>query len=1076
MADLASLSHYRFERDQSDALWARIEATFAGPDDPAAKIANIEYHLTKGHERFRQRRYADALSEYRLAEGLLYSLAVPQFDPKANLGYDVRLPVDKVLFTPLAQAAITGVRIVPDPGPPVTIGPATAVTVPPALEQYIQLAPDPMVLSNLLSDRLLSATRDGAVAVRAGDPRALPLLERAMAAVPDDQPRLRSGIARSLGLAATWGVEATALGAETGLRRAEVTAPTERAVRESVPVGAAEVRTLRLATGVTLDGGTRLVEIQLADAEADVALRREVYEHRVTAGTLAELGDRAGLMYVPGYFEAHIPHHYLYTVQMCLGDVYRKLGQYAEAVGRYERARDYQYLNVKNEAPVVWTRIAECLVDWGYDLYRDKQLEAAAAQFSRVVSVAADGTRGVPGVSPLYGHSPFAAIQAGVAGYLANLDAPVPAALTSAMAIAIRRAAQYLDMINAGLNVLGLPLDLVPVFRFRYLQAVARYFAEQAIKAEREYITFLSSSEQETASQLQLQQSVDLASATVELEHRRIAEAQAEKKVAVASQTLAQTRVDNARTRREEYEDVSADKVALDMASAHASGGFTRTEGGYSVQLSTSGERVSLGDEDYEIMRNAAWHRGMIQREFELADMARTEQEYAANKLVADAQVALSDKRISVAQQGWAIALLRQQQAKELLAYAQSKTFDAALWHALADRMRELARLYLDRAIEIAYVMQAAYNFETDAGLDNIAMSYGTSDALNGLLGGQALMADIDYFTYHEIMHTRSKEIPIRTVLSLAEHFPYSLFQFRRDGVASFETTLELFDRLYPGAYLHRIKSVEVAVEGVIPADGLYGSLRNSGVSIFRTADNSAKVRLQPAETQVLSSYTTRGDAVVFRPSEQTRGVFEDSGLCTAWTLTIPPGANDLRYESISDLKIVIYHTAFHDPALEAAVRASLPTTGSRSRTFSLRESRPDAYFLLLETATASFDLAAGDFPYQHLAPVTQRIVIFAVAADGGPAAGLVVDLTRPGGGSVRVTAGTDGSVSSGGGSPLDAFVGTSPLTEWTVTLDPAVNAGFFIEEPAGSGVHRVGGIRDLLIGLDYSYTVRTGE
>jgi hypothetical protein len=1072
MADLASLGNYRFERDQSDALWARIQATFAGPDDPAAKIANIEYHLTKGHERFRQRRYADALSEYRLAEGLLYSLAVPQFDPKANLGYDVRLPVDKVLFTPLAQAAITGVRVVPDPGPPVTIGPATAVTVPPLLEQYIQLAPEPIVLSNLLSDRLLSATRDGAVAVRAGDPRALPLLERAMAAVPDDQPRLRSGIARSLGLVATWGVEATARGAEA-------TAPAERAVpvRESAPFGAAEVRTLRLATGVTLDGGTRLVEIQLADAEADVALRREVYEQRVTAGTLAELGDRAGLMYLPGYFEAHIPHHYLYTVQMCLGDVYRKLGQYAEAVGRYERARDYQYLNVKNEAPVVWTRIAECLVDWGYDLYRDKQLEAAAAQFSRVVSVAADGTRGVPASSPLYGHSPLAAIQAGVAGYLANLDGPVQAPLTAAMAIAIRRAAQYLDMINAGLNVLGLPLDIVPVFRFRYLQAVARYFAEQAIKAEREYITFMSSSEQETASQLQLQQSVDLASATVELERRRIVEAQAEKKVAVASQTLAQTRVDNAKTRREEYAHVSADKVALDTASAHASGGFTTTEGGYSVQLSTSGDKVNLGDQDYEIMRNAAWHRGMIQREFELADMKRTEQEYADHKLVADAQVALSDKRISVAQQGWAIAQLRQQQAKELLAYAQSKTFDAALWHALADRMRELARLYLDRAIEIAYLMQAAYNFETDAGLDSIAMSYGTSDALNGLLGGQALMADIDYFTYHEIMHTRSKEIPIRTVLSLAEHFPYSLFQFRRTGVASFESTLELFDRLYPGTYLHRIKSVEVVVEGVIPADGLYGSLRNSGVSIFRTADNAAKVRLQPVETQVLSSYTARGDAVIFRPSEQTRGVFEDSGLCTAWTLTIPPGANDLRFESISDLKVVVHHTAFHDPALESAVQAALPGTGSRSRTFSLRESRPDAYFLLLETANASFDLAAGDFPYQHVAPVTQRIVIFAVAADGGPAAGLVVDLTGPGGGSARVTVGSDGSVSStGGGSPLDTFVGTSPLTEWTVTLDPAVNAGFLVEEPAGSGVHRVSGIRDLLIGLDYGYTVRTGE
>ncbi|HCT77498.1 MAG TPA: hypothetical protein DGT23_13065, partial [Micromonosporaceae bacterium] len=736
MADLASVGTYRFERASSAVLHADILATFAGPDDPAAKLASIEYHLTKGHECFRKRRYAEALSEYRLTEGMLYSLAVPRFDPRANLGVDVRLPVDKALFTALAQTAITGVRILPDPGPPVAIGPSTAVGVPQVLERYTQVTREPMVLSNLLSDQFLSATREGAIAVRAGEyARAVPLLERAMTAVPDDQPRLRSGIARNISLAAA--------------RRAEAAAPADAPVmlRDNALVGAAEVRTLRLATGVTLAGEARVVEIPLAAGEAHVALRREVYEHRANAGTLAELGNKVGVAFLPGYFDAHIPHHYLYTVQMCLGDTYRKLGQYAEAVTRYERARDYQYLNVVNEAPIVWTRIAECLVDWGYELYRDKQLDAAAAQFSRVVSVAADGSRGVPGVSPLYGHPPFTAIQSAVATYLSNMDSPAAAPLTAAMVIAIRRAAQYLDMINAGLNVLGLPLNLVPVFRFRYLQAVARYFTEQAIKAEREYITFMSSSEQETASQLQLQQSVDLASATVELESRRVAEAQAERKVATASQTLAQTRVDNARTRRQDYAQVSADKVALDTASAHASGGFTETEGGYSVHLSTSGETVNLGDEDYEIMRNAAWHRGMIQREFELEDMARTEQEYAKHKLVADAQVALSDKRISVAQQGRAIAVLRQQQAKELLEYAQSKTFDAALWHALADRMRELAHLYLDRAIEIAYVMQSAYNFETDAGLDNIAMSYGTSDALNGLLGGQALMADIDYFT-----------------------------------------------------------------------------------------------------------------------------------------------------------------------------------------------------------------------------------------------------------------------------------------------------------------------------------------
>jgi hypothetical protein len=761
-------------------------------------------------------------------------------------------------------------------------------------------------------------------------------------------------------------------------------------------------------------------------------------------------------------------------VQLCLGDTYWKLGQYEEAIHRYERARDYEFLNLAIEAPVVWTRIAECLVAWGYELYRGKQADAAASKFAQVVAVAADGTRSVPSGSPLYGHTPFDAIAASVAAYLPTLDINAAPGLAVDMEIALRRAIQYQDMIHAGLNVLGLPVDLIPVFRFRYLQAVARYFTDQAIKAERDYITFMTSSEQETASQIQLQQSVDLAAANVTLETRHVDEANADKAVSTASQSLAQERVNNAKTRKDDYDKVSADKVALDTASAHASGGFTETEGGYSVSLSTSGETVNLGSQDYEILRNAAWHRGMIQRKFELDDMARTISEYQKYKEVADKQVQLSDARVAVAQQSLAIAQLRHKQAQQLLEYAQSKTFDAAMWQGLADRMRQTARLYLDRAIEIAYMMQAAYNFENDTSLDTIAFNYGMSTELNGLLGGQALMTDIDYFTYHYVSQAKSKEIPVRTVLSLAEHFPFALYQFRRSGVATFETMPELFDRLYPGSYLPRIKAVEVVAEGVVPADGISGTLRNSGVSVFRTADNDTKVRVQPQETQLISAYSLRGDAVVFRPSEEMLGVFEGSGVCTAWTLAIPPDANDLRYDTITDLKVVLSYTVLHDAGLETAVRAALPTTGQRARAFSLRESRPDAYFLLLEKGAATFDLGRGDFPYNHVSPAVSQISIIAIAEGGGPATSLVVDLGVAGGASARATTGPDGTVTSGAGSPLNTLVGASPLASWNVALDPAANAAYYTEQPAGSGIRRVTGLRDLVIALEYSYTVRT--
>jgi hypothetical protein len=86
----------------------------------------------------------------------------------------------------------------------------------------------------------------------------------------------------------------------------------------------------------------------------------------------------------------------------------------------------------------------------------------------------------------------------------------------------------------------------------------------------------------------------------------------------------------------------------------------------------------------------------------------------------------------------------------------------------------------------------------------------------------------------------------------------------------------------------------------------------------------------------------------------------------------------------------------------------------------------------------------------------------------------VAVDLSAGAVRSVRARTGADGTVSSGGGAALDAFVGVSPLGTWQVALDEAANRGLFVEDPPGSGVRRVKGVRDLVVVLDYEYTVRT--
>jgi hypothetical protein len=651
---------------------------------------------------------------------------------------------------------------------------------------------------------------------------------------------------------------------------------------------------------------------------------------------------------------------------------------------------------------------------------------------------------------------------------VAAIDTATPPALNPRMAAVIRQARVYQEMMRAGLNALGLPSDMIPIFRYRYLETVARYFANQAMKAERDYINFAANAERETATLMQLQQSVDLAAAGVELERRRVAEAQTETRVAELSAALAAQREANATARRAEYATVSADQVALDTATAHASGGFTETEGGYQVHLATSGETVNLGDQDYVIMRNAAWRRGMILRQYELDEMQRTISEYHSQTGIAQAVVAQAQARQRIADEGKRIAELRLSQAQDNLTYARDKTFNAELWNNLADFMRGIADVYLQRAVEVAFMMQQAYNFEMDDSLHVIRMSYSTGESLADLLGGDALLRDVDYFTYHYVTQTKRKEIPLKVIVSLAERDPFSMFQFRRTGTANFETRLADFDRMYPGGFLCKIKTVEVALEGVVGVDGVRGSLKNSGTSAFRTAGNDRKVRLQPRETMFVSSYSPQRDALVLRPSDDMLGVFEGTGAATAWTLALPPDANDLDFQAISDVKLVLYLTCYHDQQLEDAVRGSLPATGAWSRGFSLRNNFPDALFLLLETAAADLTIERGDFPYTQVDPTMTRVGLYVITDAGTSAAGVSIKL-RADASAHEAVAVTDasGTVSAG---PLDVFQGDSPLGRWTISLDPAQNPGLFRDS---DGLSRIKGLRDLVLMLDYDYRVR---
>src|SRR5690606_26621117 len=106
--------------------------------------------------------------------------------------------------------------------------------------------------------------------------------------------------------------------------------------------------------------------------------------------------------------------------------------------------------------------------------------------------------------------------------------------------------------------------------------------------------------------------------------------------------------------------------------------------------------------------------------------------------------------------------------------------------------------------------------------------------ASGNLMGADQLLLDIDSFTYDLITTTKTKKIPVKKTISLADSYAMAFQALKTTGRCLFETSLEDFDREHPGFYLAKIRNVELLFVGITGATSIAGTLRNIGVSRFR--------------------------------------------------------------------------------------------------------------------------------------------------------------------------------------------------------------------------------------------------
>lgn len=1038
LTNVAATTMYSYNLDR------RVIGPIVDGPPASAALAAIEAELVAAAAAFAERRYQEAVDAYLNAERLIYHQLNPKVPPVGGpLG--IKGIRDRRLFEPLLDVSVGYLNLLDVNEPVAATRPRERVD-PALLENAEKLSQVGLTSRRLGAARATDAAADWRAAqdllavgneaaakfhlerAREADPELVRALEKARPSdgdEPPDRPRPRP----------------LPLPLPTLRRSPRDTVALDLRSRAELP--RIPELTVDRSLGTMLGGGVERFTWPVGDAPPRRRILDAVYAERVSKVDLIDIVQRPAQ---PSDVPLWLPHALYYVVPLGLAECYHGLGEFETAETYYLEAAGYEFLNAEVEAPYVWQRLATLYLDAGNSRFREDDPQGALPMYTKVI-----GADDSEPASPLYtvaGLEPAAAMARTV---LANLGAVEALTVNQAIAAVIVEVRQQLQKIAGGLDFWGFFTGTVPIWTFDYLQSVAVSFTQLAIGAERDVINFWDRAGSGNLSRAQLQQNVTMSAAEVQTAQLQASATQAEAAAYAAGAALAQKRAANANTSVADYTAKSHLAISYQASSAQISGG----DDGDPDRLNELADTL-LGGESIRGSRGTIAAATQLaaakaNREYEIGALKRQAEEMALARVQADRELAAANARVAVADSAVTVARLRAQAATQLLDVFQSQFFTPEVWQRMGDTMYRLYRRYLDMAIRAARLMQQAYNFETDQGLRLIRGDYST-DEVKGLLGADALMADIQTFTYDLITSTTGKPQPVRQTISLASRYPFAFeTQFRTTGVLEFETRIEDFDLVHPGAYAQRIEAIEVEFDGIVPATGISGTLSNAGVSLYRIpasawvdrTTSGAKYRVQPEETLLLSDYAIRQDALLAPQSPRLLRVFQGAGVASTWRLEVPRGSNDLDFGALTDVRVTFYYQARFDPDLREAVRAQLatrPGVHAKDLALPLRWLYPDAYFRFQDTGNLRLSLANSDFPANEEVPTLTAVGILLATTGGASPGGITVVVKTPAHPAVTAMTDATGAVSSDSGGPLTPLASGTAVGEYVVEIPEAAN------------------------------------
>jgi hypothetical protein len=572
---------------------------------------------------------------------------------------------------------------------------------------------------------------------------------------------------------------------------------------------------------------------------------------------------------------------------------------------------------------------------------------------------------------------------------LVQIEAPnangTPAALLETnpliYSLIIQANARLLQM-ESGLNYLGYSDEYTPPWRFQFLLDRARYFAEHAKNAQREYLNFLSNAEREEFQELTGAQNVEMEKSNIRVETARVDQVKLELESAKASEELAQLTAQNAEQRLTNFEDFDerADELADQALGGAIASGIGAVFSG-AAQGAIAGAAAGgigalaggiiggigglLGGGGQVASQRAQLETADEQREFEKKNLGLAVSEANQAAIVALRQRGVTQAGLMVAGMQRAAAVLRHEFALQNLAFLRNRTLNAEMWYRLSAAIRSVADTYLRYGIEMAFLTEQAYEFEADKRINVIRFDYDVSD-LGDSLAGDFLLRDLDTLEQDLIVGQKIRQQQVRYVLSLAREFPTALQELRDNSAMTFSMRLEQLERRFPGLFNLRISSVDVLPVALMEATRFSLELTHLGSGQVRLHANSTgsgellgadwlsgvetdwsiRLRTTPPETAVFSGLTRQdlaGLPSLFTANQ--RGAFEGVAGASAWRVDLSMKENRIVPDSLADILITFTLSGYYDPLLSEAVNHAPRTASATTTWFAAHLQFPDAFY-----------------------------------------------------------------------------------------------------------------------------------